>query len=411
MELMTGYGLLCECWWDGSGSTEARYDWGRWAGIVRKYQPDCVIFGCLGAAEYVDVRWVGNESGIAGESCYATIDPVSILKENTGELNTGKPDGQRFIPAESDLSIRPGWFYHKDQDGSVKSPEELTDYWFRSAGRNAGILLNLPPDRRGRILDRDGESVRLWDQNMKRIFSRNLAEEGKIHGTSRLSPQYSEENLTDPREDRLYAAGEYTPVITLEFREAKSFDCFRLEEAIELGHRVRSFRIEAETDGVWKEIYRGGCIGFCQSRRIPSVTASAVRLTVTEAPAFPVLRFFGLYSGAAGSAAEAEEDSGVVRIHEIRREGKDLVLNLGGIYPYNALRWQDPGVEALEIQAFNGTHYERVYSGVWNGTVQFPKVTGSYQLKLTVTKGKPESDIQPEVGLLAENQEIVRNRQ
>lgn len=398
-ELMTGYGPLCECWWDGAGSTEASYDWARWAGIVRKYQPDCVIFGCLGAAEYVDVRWVGNESGVAGESCYATIDPVSILKENTDELNTGKPDGARFIPAETNLSIRPGWFYHEDQDGSVKTPEELTDYWFRSAGRNTGILLNLPPDRRGRIHERDAESVRLWDRNMKRIFSRSILLDGVIRADSRLSENFPVENLLDPREDRLYAAGGNNPVITVEFPEMREFDCFRLEEAIEWGHRVRSFRIEARADGAWREVYRGGCVGFCQSRRIPPVQTRAVRLTVTEAPAYPVLRFFGLYGGTAGEKQKPVTASGPVRVREIHREGEDLILNLGGIYDYDTLVWRCPGVKELEIQSFNGTRYERVYRGPFEGTAHFPKVTGSYQLKLTVLQGTPDPETMPEVGL------------
>ncbi len=398
-ELMTGYGSLCECWWDGAGSTEASYDWGRWAGIVRKYQPNCVIFGCLGAAEYADVRWVGNESGIAGDSCYATIDPVSILKENTAELNTGKPDGARFVPAETNLSIRPGWFYHRDQDSSVKTAAELTDYWFRSAGRNTGILLNLPPDRRGKIHERDAESVRLWNRNMKKIFSHNLLSDGEIWTDSRLSEDYPVENLLDPQENRLYAAGKNTPVITAKFPEIREFDCFRLEEAIEYGHRVRSFRIEAEAGGVWREIYRGGCVGFCQSRRIPPVQARAVRLTVTEAPAYPILRFFGLYSGTAEEKREASNTPGPVPIREIHREGESLILNLGGIYDYDTLVWRCPGVKELEIQWFNGIRYERAYRGVFEGTVHFPKVTGSYQLKLTVITGSPDPDTMPEVCL------------
>lgn len=398
-ELMTGYGPLCECWWDGAGSTEASYDWARWAGIVRKHQPDCVIFGCLGAAEYVDVRWVGNESGVAGDSCYATIDPASILNENTAELNSGKPDGARFIPAETNLSIRPGWFYHSDQDDRIKTPEELTDYWFRSAGRNTGILLNLPPDRRGRIHERDAESVRLWNRNMNRIFACNILSKGRIQADSQFSIEYPAENLLDPREDRLYAAGKSTPVITVEFPEEQEFDCFRLEEAIELGHRVRSFRIEAKTGGVWREVYRGGCVGFCQSRRIPPVQALAVRLTVTEAPASPILRFFGLYSGTAGERRKTSDTPGPVSIREAYWEGESLILNLGGIYDYDTLLWQNPGVKELEIQSFNGTRYERVYGGAFTGTAHFPKVTGSYQLKLTVLTGIPDYETMPEVRL------------
>ena len=148
---MTQYGRIYECWWDGAGSTEAQYDWGRWAYTVRTHQPDCIIFGSLGATEYVEARWVGNESGYAGNPCWATIDQSSLEIENTVELNSGKAGGNRFIPAEVDVSIRPGWFYHENQDGAVRSAENLVKYWFESSGRNAGILLNFPPDRRGLI--------------------------------------------------------------------------------------------------------------------------------------------------------------------------------------------------------------------------------------------------------------------
>jgi alpha-L-fucosidase len=107
-ELMTNYGEIHEVWWDGAGSTQARYDWARWTAIVRQYQPQCVIFGCLGAAEFVDVRWVGTEEGRAGEDCWATIDPETIVVENCADLNSGKWGGSHFIPAETNTSIRPG---------------------------------------------------------------------------------------------------------------------------------------------------------------------------------------------------------------------------------------------------------------------------------------------------------------
>ena len=124
-ELMTRYGKIWECWWDGAGSTEATYDWARWASIVRENQPQCVLFGCLGAAEHVDLRWVGNEEGRAGDPCWATIDPETILEEKCAGLNSGKFGGNRFIPAETNTSIRPGWFWHESQNDRVRSSENL----------------------------------------------------------------------------------------------------------------------------------------------------------------------------------------------------------------------------------------------------------------------------------------------
>lgn len=397
-ELMTGYGSLCECWWDGAGSTEAKYDWDRWAKIVREYQPDCILFGSLGAAEYVDARWVGNESGIAGESCYGTIDPVSLKVENTDELNTGKPDGSRFIPAEADMSIRPGWFYHESQDNQVKTPEELTDYWFRSAGRNTAILLNIPPDRRGLIPDRDARSILEWDRKMKEIFRDNLAEKGRIFAEE--DPSNLVENLLSRDENLIYAAKTTSPQITVLFPEETTFHVFRLEEVIELGHRVRGFRLEALHNGSWREIHRGGCIGFCQSRRLPPVTASGVRLTVTDAPANPVLRFFGVYR--APEEGERKASPASFTVQKVRREGDALLLNLGGIYPYDTVLWDDPGVTGVRVEAFDGVFFRTVWEGRFSGQARFPTVTGSYQLKITVTEGRPREGSTPEVRLSAE---------
>ena len=238
-ELMTRYGPIYECWWDGAGSTEAHYDWGRWTAIVRKFQPQCVIFGCLGAAEFVDVRWVGTEEGRAGRDCWATIDPETIVVENCADLNSGKWGGSHFIPAETNTSIRPGWFWHENQNDRVRSPENLVKYWFESAGRNTAILLNLPPDRRGLIHESDTESVRRWNALLEEIFAEDLAPRGTITADSPLHPDCGPKNLLEEDEERFYAAQSLTPTITLTFPEPVSFDCWQLEEVIELGHRVR----------------------------------------------------------------------------------------------------------------------------------------------------------------------------
>lgn len=366
-ELMTRYGDIWECWWDGAGSTEARYDWKRWADTVRKYQPNCVIFGCLGAAEYVDVRWVGNEGGSAGEDCWATIDPVSIEMENCAELNSGKPDGTHFIPAETNMSIRPGWFYHASQDDQVKTPEELVDYWFHSAGRNTAILLNLPPDRRGLIHEADAKSVMEWNRRMEAIFAKNLAEGACV---------------TADGPETVYA-----------FDYPITFDCFRLEEDITQGHRVRGFVLEIRQEGQWQPLVSRQVIGFCRSERFAPVTTDRVRLRITSAAGEPLLTFFGLYHGAWADAGEKKEEARELTDLQIQRQGRELVINLGGIYPYNTLELEVP---ALEIYAFNGTRYEKVYEGS-GGRCEFDTVRDSYQLKVIVTSEDLSEDTLPRV--------------
>lgn len=392
-ELMTGYGPIWECWWDGAGSAEARYDWKGWADIVRKYQPQCVIFGCLGAAEYADVRWVGNESGCAGDPCYATIDPHSLLVEDTRQLNQGTWGGSYFIPAEANTSIRPGWFYHSHQDGEVKSPEALVQYWFESAGRNASILLNLPPDRRGLIHQRDAESVIRWNEMLEEMFSRELAAFGEVTADAPLHPECPAENLL--REAGIYAAACREPVVTLRFSGPVTFDCFRLEEVIELGHRVRGFALEIRENGQWRQILHRTCIGFCHAERIAPVTTDAIRVRVTRADAPPVLRRLCLYdTRGIGLVSDREQSPKELTGLEFACSDGALTVMLGGIYPYNAVVL--PGTGWYEIHAFRGTRFARIWSG-YGPYARFETVTGSYQLKLISRDGAWETPPQVRV--------------
>lgn len=379
-ELMTRYGPIWECWWDGAGSTTAHYDWARWSAIIRKYQPQCVIFGCLGAAEYVDVRWVGTEEGRAGENCWATIDRSAIVMENCADLNSGKWNGRSFIPAETNTSIRPGWFWHESQNDQVRSPENLVRYWFESAGRNTAILLNLPPDRRGLLHERDVDSVLRWSELLNTMFAEDLAPAAAITADEAAHPDCGPENLLVPEEDRFYAAGCLTPEITLRFERPVTFDCWQLEEVLELGHRIRRFAVDARESGAWKTIARGECIGFCRCARMEPVKASALRIRILEAGAAPVLRRVRLYD-TKGVGLEHRRDPvpGELTGLTVSREGDSITVELGGIYPYNEVAFAGTG--PVEIQAFNGTRYEPVWTG--SGTcAEFDAVTGSYRLKI-----------------------------
>ena len=379
-ELMTRYGPIWECWWDGAGSTQARYDWARWAAIVRKFQPQCVIFGCLGAAPFVDVRWVGTEEGRAGEDCWATIDPETIVVENCADLNSGKWGGSHFIPAETNTSIRPGWFWHENQNGQVRSPENLVQYWFESAGRNTAILLNLPPDRRGLIHEADAASVLRWNEYLTEMFAQDLAPLGTVTASPARHWDCGPENLLLPDEDRFYAAENLTPTVTLTFPEEIIFDCWALEEVIELGHRVRRFALDVRENGSWRTMAQGQCIGFCRCQRTAQVRTDGVRLRILDAGAPPVLRRIRLYDthgiALTGSQARSSGDLTV----KISREGGAILADLGGIYPFDTVHFRSAG--PVTIHAFNGTRYEPIWTGT-DSPARFPAVTGSYRLMLT----------------------------
>ena len=376
-ELLTNYGKIWEFWWDGAGSTEARYDWKRWVDTIRRLQPDCILWGALGSAEYLDCRWVGNEEGKAGDPCYATIETDIIREEICTVLNHGIRGGSKFIPAETNTSIRPGWFYHASQDHQVKTVGQLVDYWFHSAGRNTTILLNLPPDRRGLIHETDGETVRLWNEKMNQIFADNLAEAAGLEASAVIHPDCGGENLLLRDDDSIYAPAERNPQVTLSFEEDVTFDCFRVEEVIELGHRVHGFALDVKQDGEWRTLLERGCIGFCYADRFPAVTAQAVRLRITDADADPVLRFLGLYCGAWTEEEQCGSYGELTGLTVEPIEG-GVTVDLGGIFPYDGVLWDVP---ELEIHAFNGTRYEKIYQGS-GGAVRFAAVTGSYKLKL-----------------------------
>ena len=379
-ELMTRYGPIWECWWDGAGSTQARYDWARWASIVRKFQPQCVIFGCLGAAQFVDVRWVGTEEGRAGEDCWATIDPETIVIENCADLNSGKWGGSHFIPAETNTSIRPGWFWHESQNGQVRSPENLVQYWFESAGRNTAILLNLPPDRRGLIHEADAASVLRWNEYLTEMFRADLVPLGTVTASPARHPDLYPENLLLPDEDRFYAAENLTPTVSLTFPEPITFDCWALEEVIELGHRVRRFALDVRENGSWRTIAEGQCIGFCRCQRTARVRTDGVRLRILDAGAPPVLRRIRLYDtrGIALTGSQARSSGDLTAT--ISREGGAILADLGGIYPFDTVHFRATG--PVTIHAFNGTRYEAIWTGT-DSPARFPAVTGSYRLMLT----------------------------
>ena len=190
-ELLINYGPVFEIWFDGAnggdgyygGANEVRkidratyYDWPKTLKIVRELQPDAVIFSDVGP----DVRWIGNEKGIANETCWATYTPHGLdgnepaagaVEYKEGEK--GHRNGKYWIAPECDVSIRPGWFYHKKENSKVRNPENLMDLYFKSVGRGASFLLNLPPDKRGQIHENDVSSLKEFKANLDEMFERD----------------------------------------------------------------------------------------------------------------------------------------------------------------------------------------------------------------------------------------------
>lgn len=403
-ELFNNYGKIWECWWDGAGSTIANYDFERWVKAVRKCQPDAVIFGSLGATPYVDVRWVGNENGIAGKPCWATVEEIALREEINSKLNSGKADGELFIPAEVDVSIRPGWFYHPEQDEQVRSPENLMKLWFTSVGSNSGLLLNVPPNKDGLISDADIQSITKFNEMLNKGLEINLAEEASVDASSVGDEEYLAENVLNHNSNSFYTpeAGCFTPEIVFEFDEEVEFNTFVLSEVIEFGHKIRGFEVSAKVGKDWKLLCKGQCVGYKCAEHFETVSTKTVKLRITDAVAAPQIRFFGLYMFDE-NWFKAEKmrfsNENIMRngLAVVEREGDCFDVDLGGITPFNKIAFEGDKINKYELYIFDGTNFNLCIEGE---NVSDEKITcvfqkpidWSYKFRINVTEKRRDID-------------------
>jgi alpha-L-fucosidase len=273
-ELLTRYGPIAEVWFDGAngeGPNGRRqvYDWPRVWGIVRRLQPKAVIFSDAGP----DVRWCGNERGVAGEPNWAPVDPAVVsFPGQTGPavepaLQHGDPHGSAWRPAEVDVSIRPGWFYHPAQDDEVRDVDNLVQLYLTSVGRNAKLLLNVPPTRDGLLHDVDASRLIGFRKRREELFGMPVplrAQASRRAGANTLTLEWVLERDTAP----IHA---------------------RLAEPIERGQRVARYRLEgAPAAGDWRVLAAGSTIGHAWIQRLAAGPAiRRIRLIVEDAVAAP----------------------------------------------------------------------------------------------------------------------------
>jgi alpha-L-fucosidase len=256
-----------------------------------------------------DVRWVGNEKGIAGDPAWATLnrDDFAPGEADEARLNRGDRPGTHWLPPECDVSIRPGWFHHASEDGKVKSPRELLDLYYQSVGRGASLLLNVPPDRRGRVHESDEASLRGFGELVAATFSTDLARGARAAASNVRggAARFAAANVLDGRRDTYWATDDAvtTPEIVLDLDRPVTFNVVSLREHLPLGQRVEAWAIDAWHDGAWREIAGGTAIGSRRLWRGDDVTASRVRVRVTKAPVPPALSEIGLFREPAGARA------------------------------------------------------------------------------------------------------------
>lgn len=312
-EIFTEYGPIFEMWFDGAnggtgyygGADEKRsiqgstyYDWPATLDLVRKMEPEVLFFSDAGPG----VRWVGNERGVAGETNWNTITPDTLFAGKAGIqelLNTGHPEGTHWIPAEVDVSIRPGWFYHAKEDSLVKSPEKLFDIYLTSVGRGSTLLLNIPPDKRGLVNEIDLASLQGWRKMIDSAFRVNLARSAEViaSGYRGGDASYSPENVVDADKESYWTTDDNvtTADIQLDLGEVKEIKFLLIQEYIRLGQRVKNFTVESWQNGSWQPLASATTIGYKRILKFDPVKTEKLRINITSSRACPVISNIEVY--------------------------------------------------------------------------------------------------------------------
>lgn len=309
-ELLTNYGPIFEIWFDGAnggsgwygGTNETRtidrktyYDWKNTYKLVRKLQPNIVIWNDGG--DRADLRWVGTEAGSVGATNWSLLDSTGDVPYNM--LHYGVENGNAWVPAEVNTSIRPGWFYHKSEDSKVKTLPQLMDIYYHSIGRNANLLLSFPIMPSGLINKRDEKAVLEFAKAVKEAFAVDLAENMKTTASNVRgnSEEYGADKAVDNDQNTYWATDDSVTKasLTIDFGKPTIFNRFLVQEYIRLGQRVKAFTVEALVDSTWKEVAKATTIGYKRILCFPSVKATKVRLNITDSKCCPLISNIGIY--------------------------------------------------------------------------------------------------------------------
>lgn len=300
-ELLTNYGDVFEIWFDGAnggdgwygGAKDTRnidrktyYDYPRAYKLIDQLQPQAIVFSDGGPG----CRWVGNENGFAGATNWSFLQKGKVYPgyDESRELQYGHIDGDQWVAAECDVSIRPGWFYHETEDSKVKTPEQLTDLYYRSVGHNATLLLNFPVDRNGLIHPIDSANAVNFHKMIQQQLANNLLKGIKPKVSDERGGIYSAEAITDDNYDTYWATKDNVISATVEFSlpKAEKINRMMLQEYIPLGQRVRSFTIEYLKNGEWlpvKPYDETTTVGYKRLLRFDAVEADGIRVNFIDA--------------------------------------------------------------------------------------------------------------------------------
>jgi alpha-L-fucosidase len=316
-ELLTDYGEITEVWFDGAcgegpNGKKQVYDWQSYYRLIRKLQPNAVIFGMS-----PDIRWVGTETGYGRDTEWSVIpvnvgplDKKKLISERSSLDEIYKPGdmtdydlGSReklynadllfWYPAETDVSIRPGWFYHPSQDSLVKSVDKLKDIYFNSVGKNGVFLLNVPPDKRGLIHGNDVKNLKGLNRVITKTFDKDLSENSKL--------KINDDEIVDKKSvignEKYWTFENQGENSTIEYilPESKTFDIVMIQEEIRVGQRIEKFHLEFWDGKDWRKFSEGTTIGYKRLLRFDPVTTNRLRLVIDESRFNPTISNFGLF--------------------------------------------------------------------------------------------------------------------
>lgn len=351
-ELLTNYGEVHEVWFDGANGEgpngkKQEYDWTAILSTIRRLQPRAVT-----AIMGDDVRWVGNERGLGRETEWSAtvLTPGTYARceeqnKALGVKATSKDLGGRdmlvnakelfWYPSEVDVSIRPGWFYHQQEDNQVKSLKHLTDIYFKSVGYNSVLLLNIPPDQRGRISDADVNRLKEFADYRKEIFADNRVKGGLKAWTAR------------PGDTRVY-----------QLKPKSEINVVMLREDISKGQRMEAFTVEALTADGWKEIAKGTTVGYKRLIRIPAVEAHQLRVKVDACRlAANISEVAAYYARPLEESAAKENWNDLPRTAWKQVTATPLVIDLGKAVDMTGFVYAPANAEAKPTMAFRYKFY------------------------------------------------------
>ncbi|XP_057528034.1 alpha-L-fucosidase 1 [Amaranthus tricolor] len=299
-ELLTRYGEINEVWLDGAkgeGEKDMEYFFDIWFDLIHQLQSKAVIFSDAGP----DVRWVGDEAGVAGSTCWSSFNRSAAKIGGTDAQYSrgGDQHGHDWVPAECDVSVRPGWFWHASE--SPKSAITLLDIYYKSVGRNCLLLLNVPPNSSGLISDEDIKVLQEFSELRNSIFSNNLAKHAIVTASSTRGGRNSPFDASQVTEESIYTY--WAPekdqacwVLYIHLTQKMAFNVVLLREPIQLGQRVIVFHLDIMKDTLeWQNICNGTTIGYKRLLQFPRVESQYMRLVIEKARGDPLISFVGVH--------------------------------------------------------------------------------------------------------------------